>query len=47
MTPCHTMAVGLLAGAGVLALVAVAPAPTATADVCANVGRRINVSGCF
>jgi len=41
-----TLAAGLLAGAGALALTAAIPASTANADVCANMGRRISVSAC-
>jgi hypothetical protein len=42
----RTLAIGLLVGASALTLVAVAPEPTAAADVCANVGRRVSVSAC-
>jgi hypothetical protein len=46
MTSCRTLVIGLLAGAGALTLVAVAPQPSSAADVCASAGRRISVSAC-
>ncbi|WP_370062214.1 hypothetical protein [Mycobacterium sp. MAA66] len=47
MTAYRTLAMGLLAGAGALTMVAAIPEPTSAADVCGSIGgRRISVSGC-
>lgn len=42
----RTLAVGLFAGASALSLLALTPAPTADAEVCGSVGRRVSVSAC-
>ena len=42
----RTLAVGLLAATSALTLIATIPEPSASAEVCGSVGRRISVSAC-
>ncbi|MDR3660419.1 MAG: hypothetical protein P4L86_08475 [Mycobacterium sp.] len=44
--PRRRLIASVLAAAAVPGLIAVAPAGTASADVCVGAGRRITVSGC-